>query len=197
MLNDNSGKTCIAGYFTSDTINFGGSNILINHTAAGPDYADVFIVEYDQNGNVLWSKSTGSLFDDMITGVSSDNSNNIYVTGYFANPYIVFGHDTLTTPFQGLFTAKLGQPVNVAIPEFKKREESVVFPNPFSDRIDIRTNDYESSEVIFYEITLQKLLQQTFIHTVSLNTAGFAKGIYIYEVRNKKGVIKKGKVVKD
>ena len=39
--------------------------------------------------------------------------------------------------------------------------------------------------------------QKEFINSISINTEQLAKGIYLYEVRNKNGVIKKGKVVKD
>ena len=48
-----------------------------------------------------------------------------------------------------------------------------------------------------HDIASRKLLQQKFTNAVSLNTEQLAKGVYLYEVRNKNGVIKKGKVVKD
>jgi hypothetical protein len=40
-------------------------------------------------------------------------------------------------------------------------------------------------------------LQQTFTNSISLNTESFSKGVYLYEVRNKNGVIKNGKLVKE
>lgn len=50
---------------------------------------------------------------------------------------------------------------------------------------------------MIYDILSKKLLQQTFTNSVSLNTKQFENGIYIYEVRNNNGVIKKGKIVKN
>jgi hypothetical protein len=72
-----------------------------------------------------------------------------------------------------------------------------IYPNPFANQINIATGNNELSEVIVYDIASRKLLQQNFTSTITLNTEQLAKGIYIYEVRNKNGVIKKGKVIKE
>jgi hypothetical protein len=63
--------------------------------------------------------------------------------------------------------------------------------------LNIKTNNNDVSEIIIYDIASGKLLQQTFINSVSINTSAFSKGIYFYEIRNKEGVVKKGKVVKE
>jgi len=72
-----------------------------------------------------------------------------------------------------------------------------IFPNPFLDRLNIRVNNNTLSEIIFYDITSRKILQQKFTNSVSLSTEQLAKGIYIYEVRDRNGLRKKGKVVKE
>lgn len=72
-----------------------------------------------------------------------------------------------------------------------------VFPNPIVDKLFIKTGTNNLSEIILYDMVSRKLVQQEFTNTVSLNMEQLAKGIYLYEVRNKNGVIKKGKVVKD
>jgi type IX secretion system substrate protein len=72
-----------------------------------------------------------------------------------------------------------------------------IIPNPFSEKLNIKLNNFTTAEVVLYDITSRKILQQKFTNSVSLNTIELAKGIYLYEVRNKNGVIKKGKVVKD
>jgi|CXWJ01.1.fsa_nt_gi hypothetical protein len=70
-------------------------------------------------------------------------------------------------------------------------------PNPFSNKINITTKTNELVEFILYDVIGRKNLQQFFTTSISINTEQLAKGIYLYEVRNKNGVIKKGKVVKD
>lgn len=72
-----------------------------------------------------------------------------------------------------------------------------LFPNPVTNELNIKTNSNDLLEISMYDIISGKLLQQQFISSATLNTAQLAKGIYLYEVRNKNGVIKKGKVVKE
>jgi len=83
-----------------------------------------------------------------------------------------------------------------AIPELTN-ESLVFFPNPIIDKLNIETTNNELSEFFLYDMTSRKILQQQFINSLTLNVKQLAKGIYIYEVRNKNGLCKKGKVVKD
>jgi hypothetical protein len=78
----------------------------------------------------------------------------------------------------------------------------IVAPNPINDKLNIFIGDNKNSEVCLYDITSRKIFNQSFTNSTSINTSQLAKGIYIYEVRNKSGPdsyreIKKGKVVKD
>jgi hypothetical protein len=72
-----------------------------------------------------------------------------------------------------------------------------IYPNPFSDKIIFSINNNELSEITLCDITSRKIVHQKFLSSVSINTEQLSKGIYLYEVRNKNGVVKKGKVVKD
>jgi len=75
--------------------------------------------------------------------------------------------------------------------------EAKIYPNPFNDKLTVRNIENELSEILLYDIGSRKLLQQSFTNSSSINTEQLEKGIYLYELRNKNGVIKKGKVVKD
>jgi len=55
----------------------------------------------------------------------------------------------------------------------------------------------ELCEIVLYDITSRKLIQQKFTNSVSLNTGHLEKGIYIYEVRYGNKLYKKGKLVKE
>lgn len=72
-----------------------------------------------------------------------------------------------------------------------------IFPNPFNNKIEIKNENNKVSEVILFDITARKMLQQKFTNSVSLYTEQLAKGIYLYEVRCENGLCKKGKLVKD
>ncbi len=72
-----------------------------------------------------------------------------------------------------------------------------IYPNPFTDKILLEVNSHELTEIALYDLTSRKIIHENFINSISLNTSQLAKGVYIYEVRNKNGVVRKGKVVKE
>jgi PKD repeat protein len=72
----------------------------------------------------------------------------------------------------------------------------IIAPNPFNDKLILKTEDNEKTELFFYDILSLEILHVSFIHSVTINTELFANGIYIFELRNSKGVRKKGKVIK-
>lgn len=85
----------------------------------------------------------------------------------------------------------------VGVNEIKNESEVSLFPNPFTDKLNITAKRNELLEVSLYDVTSRKIFNQSFTNSTTINTAQLAKGIYLYEVRNKSGVIKQGKVVKD
>ncbi|HTB30451.1 MAG TPA: hypothetical protein VK808_00395, partial [Bacteroidia bacterium] len=93
---DNSGAIYITGNF-GDTAHF-GSYILNNHSTS-----NMFLVKYDSSGNVIWANcaapfgKTGSATGAALT---TDNSNNTYVTGQF-NDTVSFGHYTFNKNKKG------------------------------------------------------------------------------------------------
>ncbi len=81
------------------------------------------------------------------------------------------------------------------INELAGQELINIYPNPFSNEINIIGNK-NILEIVIYDISSRKLIQQPFSNTIKLNTEQLAKGIYLYEVRSKNSVVRKGKVVK-
>lgn len=78
-------------------------------------------------------------------------------------------------------------------------EDSIVYfyPNPFNDNLRITRNTNETLDISLYDVTSRKIFNQSFTNTTLINTEQLAKGLYLYEVRNRNRVIKKGKVVKN
>jgi hypothetical protein len=70
VVTDSSGNV----YVTGDT--YGG---LDGNTNAG--YNDLFVVKYLDNGTKQWTKQLGTSSDDLASGVATDSSGNVYVTG--------------------------------------------------------------------------------------------------------------------
>ncbi len=88
-------------------------------------------------------------------------------------------------------------PCEVIVNNINKENIIFLYPNPFSNELLVKSNDFEQKKVILFDVTSRKLIQQNFTNSVSLNTEYLSPGIYFYEVRNKNGLIKNGKVVKD
>ncbi len=94
ITTDANGNILVTGGFTSSTITFGITTLSNADTSLGG--ADIFIVKYDTNGNVLWAKSAGGNYSEFGTSVATDANGNVLVTGFFSSDTITFGIDTLT-----------------------------------------------------------------------------------------------------
>jgi hypothetical protein len=84
-----------------------------------------------------------------------------------------------------------------AINETNKNVSVKIYPNPFGNRLNISVNNNELSEIILSDITSRILMTDNFLRSLSLNTDHLATGIYFYTAKNKYGLIRKGKIVKD
>jgi len=110
ITTDLAGNVYITGGFDSQSISFGTFTL----TSSGPGHQVFFIVKYDSSGNAIWGKKAGGISTDTGSGVVTDVSGNVIVTGYYISPTIVFGTTTLTN--QGsydIFTVKYDPSGNV------------------------------------------------------------------------------------
>jgi hypothetical protein len=119
----------------------------------------------------------GNFYDDANTYVDTVDNTVLYYSAYY---YI---DDVTITTITGINEQNQNILINVS-------------PILFHEKLIISISNGELSEIIIYEIASKKLLQWKFTNSISLNTEQLAKGIYLYEVRNKNGVIKKGKVIR-
>jgi hypothetical protein len=83
----------IAGTFRSDygfsvTVDYLGSSYVVGYTYGHLDGqtnnggSDIALMKYLADGTKLWTRLSGSLYDDLGFGVSADNTGSIYVTGH-------------------------------------------------------------------------------------------------------------------
>ena len=102
---DNAGNSYITGWF-EDTLKFG--SFYLKASVAGNSYAsDIFIAKYDINGNFVWAQRAGGSSYDYGTGIATDASGNVYVTGLFLGT-ASFGALSITSisPDYDVFIAK-------------------------------------------------------------------------------------------
>lgn len=89
------GNIIITGVF-GGSITFGSTTLTANSGGS-----DIFVVQYDSGGNVMWAKSAGGSNSDYAYSVTTDYGCNVYITGYFSSPTIAFGNLTLTNTTSG------------------------------------------------------------------------------------------------
>ncbi len=89
-----------------------------------------------------------------------------------------------------------GDPVDIEEPLISGNT-ILVFPNPFSNELTVSNSENELCEIIIYDISSREIVQKKFTQSTTVNTSQLAKGIYIFEVRNKNAVLRKGKIIRD
>ena len=94
VASDANGNIYVTGSFESPTLTFGTST-LTNSSFA---YFDLFVVKFDNNGNVVWAKKAGGTEHDDGASICVDTWGDVYVTGWFRSPTIVFGSTTFANP---------------------------------------------------------------------------------------------------
>ncbi|MFA7029651.1 MAG: SBBP repeat-containing protein [Candidatus Cloacimonadaceae bacterium] len=101
IATDSSGNSYITGLF-AEFASFGSTTL----TSSGQD--DIFVAKLDNNGNWLWVKQAGGISSDEGFAITTDSSENSYVTGYYQGT-ASFGSIELTSSGgNDIFIAKLG-----------------------------------------------------------------------------------------
>lgn len=105
------------------------------------------------------------------------------------------GSDTIPVFWQAIAPSWI---LYTSIDESASQQISIkAFPNPFSTRLTFTLADNEQTIVSLYNLFGQQVLQQAFTNSTTLSTEQLVSGIYFYELRNSKGVVKTGKVVRE
>jgi hypothetical protein len=83
------GNVYITGYYSA-TATFGNTSV----SAVGGN--DIFVAQYDNNGNFRWVRSAGGADEDIARGIAADASGNAFITGNFRST-ATFGGNTVTS----------------------------------------------------------------------------------------------------
>lgn len=152
-----------------------------------------------------------------ISGFVSDTLNWIQVSGSFTalgtEAYLIIGNynsfvntDTMLVNNNATYpivyfniddVSLIQVPCNTGMSGTKPIGMFSIYPNPLNNKLNIDLITNQLSEIILYDISSRKMLQQSFTNSISINTEQLAKGLYLYEIKNKQGIIKQGKVVKN
>jgi hypothetical protein len=191
-------------------------NLLWTKTFGGTGYDNGLSVQQTNDGGYIITSSTPSfgtpanvyLVKTDILGNSGCNEGSTSTIVTIPAPQVTSPVTIVTSPLtivttpttivgSGGTVTTLCTTVGIQSEITNPKSEISLSPNPFSNKLTITTKTNEPLEITLFDITSRKLLQQQFTNSTSINTSHLSKGIYIYELHNKNGFIKKGKVVKD
>lgn len=176
---DGSGNSYVTGQFDGSTITF-GSITLTNADITGKT-PDVFIAKYNAEGGVLWVKSVGGNAIDIGFGITVDENENSYITGYFESPTITFGSTTLNNAGNAdIFVAKLGD-VATGINETLNNENIFqIYPNPFSSQTTLQTDKIlkDATLTVYNSIGRQVKQIKNIFGPITLERDNLPGGIY-------------------
>ncbi|HXH17795.1 MAG TPA: SBBP repeat-containing protein [Chitinophagales bacterium] len=177
----------------ADDLAVAGTNqiIITGHTNAGianaPNY-NVITMLLNQNGDELWSDEYNGASD------SSDVPNLIYVKG---SDFYVAGSTVQTGQMRDMLVVKYSG-LSVGMNEAEEYPVAVVYPNPFSHSLNIRsvtgvpTADFKLYDAVGRTVFTKVITGQDIQITVN----GVADGIYFYFITSGGNIISKGKLVK-
>lgn len=72
-----------------------------------------------------------------------------------------------------------------------------VFPNPFSNKLNITQTGKEINTLVIYDLLGQKIIEKTFTESTSIETDLYTNQVYLYKVYNAAGLVKTGRIVKE
>jgi len=73
----------------------------------------------------------------------------------------------------------------------------IVRPNPFYERLTVEINNDNQTNFIIYDLSSRQCLKNTFAGSTAINTESLSKGMYLYLISDKNGIIKSGKLIKE
>jgi hypothetical protein len=110
VTTDKDGNVLITGYF-NDSVTFGADTL----STFGGNYTP-FLVKYDSSGNVLWARQSNlptSSCGGFGTSVTTDNTGNIYVTGYFYDALFWGSYHLVISTSYAAYTVKYSASGNI------------------------------------------------------------------------------------
>ncbi len=180
------GNVYVTGSFTSPSIDFDSGIVLTNSGGT-----NLFIIKYTADGNVVWAKNVTGTGGNWANGITTDNSNAIYVTGAFTGDSLSCDTNLLinySTSSQDMFVAKLQQPPASIQQLSVGAKNLLVYPNPTNGQIRVAFANWG-----YEQITLFDALGREVYHTaltgfekqVELNISFLKAGLYYLRATNK------------
>lgn len=186
IATDASGNVNMTICYNSPSIIIGSDTL---HNAGLYDGA---IVEYDLNGNMLWTKAIGGSRDDGAFAVTVNSFDNIFIAGYYQSPVIVFDSYTLTsqdTNYSAVFVASI-ENILTGETNIEKQEPIYIYPNPCKGMFTVKSANMDKEAVLsIYNILGDKIFfKEKLSNFEQIDLSGYTKGMYFVKLQSAKGI---------
>jgi hypothetical protein len=178
IFGDISGNIYVSGGFEL-TADFDPGVPVSNLTSAGN--RDAYILKLDPVGNFVWATTMGAVLNDEGRGIYVDTNENVFTTGTFDNtPDFDPGAGTFTISSAGgndAYVLKLKQ-IPAGISEFDKSSSFKIFPNPFSEKFMIESEDNEQYSWEIRNVLGDVIMTSQLNGSDEVDLGGVPNGIY-------------------
>jgi hypothetical protein len=190
ICSDINGNSYVTGYFNSPTITFGTNSLVSPIT----NYGNIFVIKFDQSGNILWAKSAGGTPKCRGYGIASSLTENIYVTGSVAGSLTTFETTSLISAGgDDIFVAKLDG--TTGINEWNIEENTAIYPNPSNGIFNIDSNErLEMTDELNIFNLMGKKIYSSNMHlpdVLTIDISSQPNGIYLLQIKKEKGIVSK------
>jgi hypothetical protein len=193
---DMNGFVYVTGEMMSPSATFDYITVSPPPANCTPFFCDPFFVaKYDSLGNAICVNVLASGGDDW-SGITPDQSGNVYVTGDFLSHPFFIGADTLTlTGNEDAFVAKYNCPFTTGMSINAESAALAIFPNPSSGKFMFNLNEHTSSRIIIYN-TIGEIIFQSEFHTTQfeVDLTGQPEGIYFVSALMENGISSSKKI---
>jgi hypothetical protein len=108
---DHFGNAYITGWFCSERLIY-GTDTTVNISGGG--LSDIFLSKFDPEGNMKWIRSAQGHGNDYSYGITTDNNNDVYVTGGSGSAAMTFNGISISNiGFEKIFIAKYSESGNL------------------------------------------------------------------------------------
>jgi hypothetical protein len=177
------GGVFVAGGGMNVAISFGSYTL----TATGNVGDDMFLVQYDSNGNISNALTIEGGGDDEVV-VCTDHACNAYISGDFVpNPFVIGSTSLTNVAGETIFIAKFSytstncpEIINTIPEDPLERTRLFVYPNPGKGSIKVETNPLlQNASIILLDFTGKEIRAQKIISdSDDIDTNGLPAGLY-------------------
>jgi uncharacterized delta-60 repeat protein len=139
-----------------------------------------------ENDGIIWMDHDG--FSEASQAITIQNDNKILLIG-----------DVVDSVYQNQITiVRYTCDVLTEIEENQSANDNyALYPNPFADKISIKSAIDKPCEVIVYDVASRIVAKQKFNGSTNIDMNGFEAGLYIYAIMQDDELVQKGKLIKN